>query len=363
MVGVLIHFLKEIINWVSNPPIFLTLSMVALGTSLFYPKLWTRKGLTIAGLLTLAFTAFSFTDVNFRAIALKPDNVPITALLFLVGFFTWLSLSQAFENDRRMAAGQPIREKEEKLEKTFVWPDLVFIEFIALIVCSFVPILWSIFLKAPIEEPANPSDSPPTAKAPWYFLGLQEMLVYYDPWMAGVFIPSLIVVGLMAIPYIDRDTKGSGYYCFRDRRAQITLFLIGFLILWVLLIVLGTFLRGPNWYFFGPYEYWDIHKVVTLNNVDLSEFIWARGLGRRLPDHWLIRESFGIRLVLAYMVLPPYLLAKKWFRHYLEKLGLSRYLLMMFLLLTMLALPIKMYLRWMFNLKYIVAIPEFFFNI
>ena len=82
-----------------------------------------------------------------------------------------------------------------------------------------VMIVWSILLKAPLEEPANPTDSPNPSKAPWYFLGLQEMLVYFDPWLAGVVLPSLIIVGLMAIPYIDTNPKGNGYFTFQ--RAQV----------------------------------------------------------------------------------------------------------------------------------------------
>jgi hypothetical protein len=359
----LIDLLKSVINWLSNPTIFVSLSIVLFCLSLYYRAFWSRTALWIATGLTAAFLLFSITDENFWAIIAKPDNVPITLLLVLVGFFTWLSLHQAFENDRRTAAGEPILERQEPLAKTFVWPDLVYIELIALIVCTFGLILWSVVLKAPIEEPANPTDSPPSAKAPWYFLGLQEMLVYFDPWIAGVVLPTLIIVGLMAIPYIDRDPKGSGYFTFKERKLQIIVYLFGWLILWVLLIILGTFLRGPNWNFFGPYEYWDVHKLVLLNNINLSEFIWVRSLGVRLPSNWLLREFFGIALVVGYFVVPPLVLAKTWFRRYLEKLGPVRYHLMVFLLLGMLSLPIKMYLRWMFNMKYIVAIPEFFFNI
>ncbi len=154
-------------------------------------------------------------------------------------------------------------------------------------------IVWSIVLKAPLEEPANPTDSPNPAKAPWYFLGLQEMLVYFDPWLAGVVLPSLIIVGLMAIPYIDTNPKGNGYFTFRERRWEITIFLVGFLVLWCVLIVLGTFLRGPNWNFFGPYEFWDINKLVPLNNVNLSEIIWIKLFKRSMPNFWLVREIFG----------------------------------------------------------------------
>jgi len=189
------------------------------------------------------------------------------------------------------------------------------------------------------------------------------MLVYFDPWLAGVVLPGLIIVGLICIPYIDRNPKGNGYYTFAERKAEVTIFLFGFVILWASLIVLGTFLRGPNWNFFGPFEFWDIHKLEALTNVNLSEYIWVRALRTGLPSNWFVREIFGIVLVLIYVFALPVVLAKLWFKGYYEKLGAPRYYVGAFLFVMMMALPIKMLLRWLINLKYIVAIPEFFFNI
>ncbi|MBI3312793.1 MAG: cytochrome C [Candidatus Omnitrophica bacterium] len=284
-------------------------------------------------------------------------------MLFIFGYFTWYALRKGVINDERVQAGKPTMEKEEAEQKVMVFPYLIYIEFVVALFYSIGLVLWSIFLKAPLEEPANPGDSPNPSKAPWYFLGLQEMLVYYDPWIAGVLLPTLIILGLCAIPYIDNDPKGSGFYSFRERRWPIILFLFGFWILWILLIITGTFLRGPNWNFFGPFETWDVHKVVPLLNVNLSEFVFIKWLGTGLPTLWFIRELPGIALVFLYFMVPPPLLAKGPLKKFYEKVGAVRYSVLMFLLLSMLALPIKMYLRWAFNLKYLVAIPEFFFNI
>ena len=133
------------------------------------------------------------------------------------------------------------------------------------------------------KSPPRPCDTPNPSKAPWYFLGLQEMLVYYDPWMAGVVFPSLIIVGLMAIPYIDFNKRGNGYYSFKERAFAVLVFMFGFLPLWIAMIILGTFLRGPNWNIFGIYEFWDVHKVEVLNNVNLSEMFWLNWLHLSLP--------------------------------------------------------------------------------
>ena len=356
-------FLKGIINAVADPRLFFILAVVALAV-----VLWKRDSLasTTVGYGVLgflgAFFLFGTFDPNFRLIVTKPDNVPIVGLIFLLVFFVWYSIREAVLNDRRIAAGEGPIEKAES-DRVWVWPDLVYTELISLIACSVILIVWSIFLKAPLEQPANPANTPNPSKAPWYFLGLQEMLVYFDPWLAGVVLPSLIIVGLICIPYIDKNPKGNGYYTINERRAEITIFLFGFAVLWASLIVLGTFLRGPNWNFFGPFEYWDIQKLAALTNVNLSEYIWIRMLRTGYPSAWIVRELPGILLVLFYVFALPVILAKAFFKPYYEKLGAPRYYVTVFLFLMMMSLPIKMLARWIFNLKYIVAIPEIFFNI
>jgi hypothetical protein len=355
--------IKGAINGVADPRLFFLLAVAGLGVIV-----WKREqvasnafGYGLLGFLTVFFIFGTF-DFNFRQIVTKPDNVPIVGLIFLLAFFVWYSIREGVLNDRRIAAGQGPIEKAES-DRVWVWPDLVYTELISLILCSVVLIVWSIFLKAPLEQPANPANTPNPSKAPWYFLGLQEMLVYFDPWLAGVVLPSLIIVGLICIPYVDKNPKGNGYYTFAERKAEITIFMFGFVVLWCSLIVLGTFLRGPNWNFFGPFEFWDIHKLAALTNVNLSEYIWVRALRMGLPTNWFVREIFGILLVLFYVFVLPVILARGLLKVYYAKLGAARYYVSVLLFLMMLSLPLKMLARWLFNLKYIVSIGEYFFNI
>ncbi len=367
--------IKTQIDGLANPVIFFAVSTLLFIAMIVLREWWTKP--TIAWLIlnaAILFMALSMTDYDFRQIVGKPDNVPIVAMLFIVGFFTWLFFSRAVENDRRIALGKPTVEKEGD-EKVLVWPDLVYSEMICMIALTAILVIWGVVLQAPLEDPASSVKTPNPSKAPWYFLGLQEMLVYYDPWMAGVVLPSVILVGLMALPYIDFNKNGNGYYTFNQRKFSIITFLFGFIPLWIGLIILGTFLRGPNWNFFGIYEYWDVHKLEVLNNVNLSEYFWIRGLDQPLPAAGadasalvktlaiLKREWVGLAAVLAYLLLLPPLMAGTIFQKFFVKMGFVRYMVLANLILFMAALPIKMVLRWAFNLKYIVAIPEWFFNI
>src|SRR5512141_1545107 len=168
------------------------------------------------------------------------------------------------------------RLTEQVPDKVHTWPYLVRLEMlVGTLTMAFVT-LWSIVVDAPLEEPANPTKTPNPSKAPWYFLGLQEILVYFDPWIAGVLLPSLIIVGLMIIPYVDVNPRGNGYYTWTERKFAIATFLVGFLGLWIGMITIGVFFRGPGWNLFMPWDYWDPHKVVPLVNIDLPYIVGIR---------------------------------------------------------------------------------------
>ena len=173
---------------------------------------WTILGLLV---VLVALAALKVQDWHqLWIISSAPDNIPIVAMLFLVPFFTWLGIRQALANDRLVTH----LESDAKLAKTHhrkvepwrpgwakelhVWPYLVRVEFLATVIVTVILFVWSITLNAPLEEPANPNLTMNPSKAPWYFLGLQEMLVYFDPWIAGVVMPSIIMIGLMVFPYV-----------------------------------------------------------------------------------------------------------------------------------------------------------------
>lgn len=249
---------------------------------------------------------------------------------------------------------EAVRERRLPVDdKIHTWPHLVRMEFLVALFVTVVLTLWAMMIDAPLEEPANPTRTPNPSKAPWYFLGLQEMLVYFDPWHAGVVLPSLIIVGLMIIPFIDINPKGNGYYCFRDRKYEIITFVFGFHILWIVTIIIGTFFRGPGWNLFWPWQYWDPHKVVALTNVDLPYIFGFR-------DYWL-SALFGLFVIGAYFVLGIggfyYWVLRVKGREFLERWGMVRFTLTAVIFVMMLSLPAKMFLRLAFNVKYILVTP------
>ncbi|MBI3321295.1 MAG: cytochrome b N-terminal domain-containing protein, partial [Candidatus Omnitrophica bacterium] len=167
-------------------------------------------------------------------------------------------------------------------EKVDVWPHLVSREFLAALLVSVILFVWSLLLNAPLEAQANLNVTPNPSKAPWYFLGLQELLVYFDPWIAGVILPTLIVVGLMAIPYVDINPKGVGSWTKmrwkrlgpfpvwypEERPFAVSVFLLG-TVMWFVLIAIGTYCRGPNWEWYWPWEAWSHRRIakLTLKNI------------------------------------------------------------------------------------------------
>lgn len=248
------------------------------------------------------------------------------------------------------------REKKVATDdKVHTWPHLVRLEFLVALFVMVVLILWSITIDAPLEEPANPTRTPNPSKAPWYFLGLQEMLVYFDPWHAGVVLPSLIIVGLMVIPFIDINPKGNGYYCFKDRKYEILTFFLGFHFLWVSMIIIGTIFRGPGWNLFWPWQRWDPHKVVALTNVDLPylfgfrDYFWSSVFGGLVVGAYFV---FG---VIAFYL---WVLRVKG-REFLDRWGMVRFAITALLVVLMLSLPAKMFLRLAFNIKYVWVTPWF----
>ncbi|MBA3282059.1 MAG: menaquinol-cytochrome c reductase cytochrome b subunit, partial [Acidimicrobiia bacterium] len=138
--------------------------------------------------------------------------------------------------------------KASPQDKVHVWPHLLSIEFVAALLCTGFVLVFSIFVNAPLLELADINKTPNPSKAPWYFLGLQEMLSMFHPMVAGVLLPGIGMGGLMLAPYIDRNPSTKP----EDRKFAISLFTI-FLMSCAVLTIIGSFFRGPGQLFVFPW--------------------------------------------------------------------------------------------------------------
>jgi quinol-cytochrome oxidoreductase complex cytochrome b subunit len=131
------------------------------------------------------------------------------------------------------------------------WPHLLARELALLLITLLALSVTALLFDAPLEQMANPSLTPNPAKAPWYFLGLQE-LVKYGAVFGGVVVPGLLLLALLLLPYVDDATSGVGIYFARERWLANTLFTIA-VVAAVVLTGIGTFFRGPNWAWVWPF--------------------------------------------------------------------------------------------------------------
>ncbi len=143
-----------------------------------------------------------------------------------------------------------VRVQKEPDDTVMTWPHLLTIEFLAAGMMSIFVLAMGLFINAPLEELANGNVTPAVAKAPWYFLGLQEMLAYFHPTVAGVLVPMFVLVGAALIPYVDR----ADIHAIRpsQRKTAVMLFTF-FCALGLIVTFVGIFFRGPGYTFVIPY--------------------------------------------------------------------------------------------------------------
>ena len=139
--------------------------------------------------------------------------------------------------------------KSKPQDKVHVWPHLLVVEFVASLFITAFTLIFSIFVNAPLLELANYNQTPNPSKAPWYFLGLQELLTMFHPMVAGVTIPGIGLLALMLAPYIDKNPSKKP----EDRKFAISLMTIH-LMFWAVLVIIGSFFRGPGFNFVFPWQ-------------------------------------------------------------------------------------------------------------
>ena len=139
--------------------------------------------------------------------------------------------------------------KASPVDKVHTWPHLLAAEFVAAAACLSFAFFFSIFVNAPLLQQANINKTPNPSKAPWYFLGLQEMLTMFHPMVAGVTIPGVGMIVLILAPYIDKNPSNKP----EDRKFAISLMTVH-LMFWAVLVIIGSFFRGPGFNFTLPWR-------------------------------------------------------------------------------------------------------------
>jgi menaquinol-cytochrome c reductase cytochrome b/c subunit len=139
--------------------------------------------------------------------------------------------------------------KATPVDKVHTWPHLLAVEFVAALACTAFLFFFSIFVNAPLLQLANPNQTPNPSKAPWYFLGLQELLTMFHPMVAGVTIPGIGLFALILAPYIDKNPSNRP----EDRKFATSIMTVH-LMFWAVLVMIGSFFRGPGFNFVFPWR-------------------------------------------------------------------------------------------------------------
>ncbi len=139
--------------------------------------------------------------------------------------------------------------KASPIDKVHTWPHLLAAEFVAALACTAFTFFFSIWVNAPLLQQANPNRTPNPSKAPWYFLGLQELLTMFHPMIAGVTLPGVGLIVLIFAPYIDKNPSNKP----EDRKFAISLMTVH-IMFWAVLVIIGSFFRGPGFNFTLPWR-------------------------------------------------------------------------------------------------------------
>lgn len=147
----------------------------------------------------------------------------------------------------------PVGERKDPAEDdtVMVWPHLLVRHGVVAMAVLVIVLALAILFDAPLREIANPTVTPNPEKAPWYFAALQELLAHFHPQIAGVLVPAAIIIGLIALPYVDRNPKLRP----ASRKVAVVAF-TAFLVIWVGLTIVGFAFRGPNWSWVWPWDDW-----------------------------------------------------------------------------------------------------------
>ena len=335
----------SIVDYLAAPPRFFALALVAFLACRGSKVPWSRAGGGVLLVLITGFLGVGLTDAGFRRLILHPERLPVAVLVLASFAVLWVEMRRSKASGGRVGG---------ETELAFSTTDAVVATAVALGV-----MLLALLLPPSLGPEADPETRPGLVKAPWFLGGLQELATYFDPWVPYLALPLLLVGGLLGLPYLEAGDEGGG------RRRS--LFLLGWLLLWLWPMVVAALLRGPGWLAFGPFETWDRFGPASVAPRPLSEMVWVVWLRGAEPATWWQRELPGFLLLAAYFVLLP-LVLRRWrvtrgaFASYLKTMGVWRFRVALVWVLAVMIVPLKMYGQWLLDVGPWIHLPEISLN-
>ena len=315
----------------------------------------------------------------------EPDAVALLLLLALVAGAVIVALRAGRRRDRETPDGS---DKQPERELVSTWPHLVRLELVAALATLLLVSWWAIALEVPLGAPADPSVTPAVAKAPWFFVGVQELLQYFDAWLAGVVLPTVLIVGLCALPYLDRGeggeprrgerapcaprkspggggcggsreapgmnerapcAPGSGFYTWRGRPVVLGLTL-ALLLIWLAPLVVGLLWRG---------EHWALQPAWRPSTPDEASPRLLLSLAERLHLGPAGGQLLGAGLCLGPLLLVPLAWLRLRRRTWATRLGVARFCIAGALLVVGAGVVLKVVLVGALDIRYLWITPWF----
>ena len=339
---------ESVIDYLAAPPRFFALALVVFLACRSSKHPWSRAGGAVIALLTTAFFGTVLADDGARRLILHPERLPVVLLAVSSLILLWIEMRRFWLPSEASEVRQaPAKSGFSTLDTTVATGVGLL-----LVACTWLR-------PASLGAVAEPLSPPALAKAPWFFVGLQELDAYFDPWVPYFALPLLLVAGLLGLPFIQIGSEGAG------RRRS--LFLLGWLLLWLWPMTVGALLRGPHWNAFGLFEAWDASRPAPPAPQPLSDVFWLGWLRASEPESWWWRELPGAILLAGYFVLLPIVLGRwrltgKAYASYRSAMGPWPFRAALAWVLTVMIVPLKMYGQWLWNIGYWLHLPELAFN-
>ena len=255
---------KTILDHLASPPWLFGLALVIFLAGRGSKRPWSTGGGVLLLALAVGFWALGLSDENFRRLVLDPARLPVAVLLQSSAVLLWFEMSRLRRGEAELASSNAGFSNRDLAAGTVV---------VLLVVgCALI-------YPASLGPMADPGSKPELVRVPWFFLGLQELDHYFDPWVPYLALPLLFLAGLLAMPFLEPGERTPG----RGTRA---LFLFAWLLLWLGPMAVAAFLRGPHWNAFGLFEPWDASRPAPTPPLDLAEVFWGRWLHGPQPEQW-----------------------------------------------------------------------------